>query len=469
MKVMCYGFGTTPIFFRALMDHVCDRNVTWSIVLPQSNHVKLFTQALSAENILCLYEEMAKLDDASVSFGMLKNFPSNIFKAVETEKITLKERPSAKQHSFVLRQYSVLKSFLERQKPDIVIYAQPPEGLDGILIGQTCKELGIKIAVPHHLRNINRSFFADTEQEILPVLERDYTESLKWAETVLNRYERGMNLNPQDKRKFETEVHSISFPKRPERVVGFIKRFFKEPDNREIAMLRVSLLNSWAPFLRDIIRGLRKEINQRIFNVQTISDLPEKYIFYPLQYTPESSINVPAPYFVDQMRVIDAIRLSMPNDCMLVVKEHPVCLEMRDPNFLKSLTRKSGVLVLKPSTDTKTVIEHAVLTITVTGTASWEAFLAGKPSLVMADVFFADFLGGVCGIDNLAETIRTRIGTHIPKEQRIGALQTIYNASASFIASAPDGDYDSVMSTQGISTYWRELCERFDLEPEKYN
>ena len=50
--------------------------------------------------------------------------------------------------------------------------------------------------------------------------------------------------------------------------------------------------------------------------------LPKRFIYYPLQVTPEASINTPAPYYVDQMRAIDALRLAMPPDCALVVKEH---------------------------------------------------------------------------------------------------------------------------------------------------
>lgn len=463
MNILCYGFGTTPIFFRALIDYVNCSKINWSIILPQSNHAGLFTEVILPENILCLYEEMAKLDKEQANFSILRDYPSNIFFAVESEKITLKNRPSSKQHSFVIRQYLVIKSFLQHQKPDIVIYAQPPEGIDGILLGQICKELNIKLAVPHHLRNIDRSFFADTEQEVFPVVHRRYDESKKWAESFLDSYKHETNFSTQDTPDSENEIYSIKFPSRSRRVLGFIKRFITEPDNREIGMLRVSLLNSWAPFLRDLIRGVRKRINRKIYNVSNLSDLPEKYIFYPLQYTPESSINVPAPYFVDQLRIVDAIRFSMPNDCVLVVKEHPVCLEMRNPKFLKTLTKKAGVLVLEPSVNTKMVIENAALTISVTGTASWEAFLLGKPSLVMADVFFANFLGGVCKFDELPRRLRDCIGSHISRKQRICALEEIYNGSAQFLARAPDGDYSSVMAKRNISTFWRELCERFDL------
>ena len=81
----------------------------------------------------------------------------------------------------------------------------------------------------------------------------------------------------------------------------------------------------------------------------------------------------------------------------------------------------------------------------------------------MGSVFFADFLGGVCTLDNLSTTIKNRIGSRIERNQQVRALQILYNGSARFKARAPDDDYQSVMSKHNVSTYWKELCERYNL------
>ncbi|MFW2569173.1 hypothetical protein ACN5PA_10870, partial [Aliarcobacter butzleri] len=79
------------------------------------------------------------------------------------------------------------------------------------------------------------------------------------------------------------------------------------------------------PIYRDSIWRIRKYFAKKQYNLDNFEDLPKRYIYYPLQYSPESSLNIPAPFYIDQMRIIDALRMNMPNDMKLVVKEHPSC------------------------------------------------------------------------------------------------------------------------------------------------
>src|SRR5690606_15063995 len=109
------------------------------------------------------------------------------------------------------------------------------------------------------------------------------------------------------------------------RAAGFARRLIDEPEMREFDVFRAMLLNN-IPLLAKAIWDTRGIINRRIFDIKSSESLPPRFAFYPLQYSPESSINTPAPYFVDQMRVIDAIRFSLPSDTILVVKEHPTCM-----------------------------------------------------------------------------------------------------------------------------------------------
>src|SRR6185437_10215324 len=109
------------------------------------------------------------------------------------------------------------------------------------------------------------------------------------------------------------------------RVSGFIKIALERPDLFDYDAIRVSVMRSFGP-MRESVRGLRGRRNAKQYDIATAQELPPRFIFYPLQYTPESSINVPAPYLVDQFRVVDALRFAMPSDCALVVKEHPACV-----------------------------------------------------------------------------------------------------------------------------------------------
>jgi len=54
-----------------------------------------------------------------------------------------------------------------------------------------------------------------------------------------------------------------------------------------------------------------------------------------LQFQPEASIDVMAPFFSNQIETARQIAMSMPDDYVLVTKEHPAMVELRPPSYLE--------------------------------------------------------------------------------------------------------------------------------------
>ncbi len=470
MRILAYGFGTTPIFFKALIEQIRNEgeNVSWSVILPTSHHQKTMVDLLGAGRVLCLHAALPARMKGELDLSLLSNYPGNIYRDIETEKITLKHRKSERQLRTALATYVLFKEFVARQQPDHILYAQPAEGMDGMVLAGVAEELRIPLAVPHHTRNIGLSFFSSSLQEILPTASPPCQEDIDRAKHFLRSF-REKHIDPAGFLRSETQEEMVlhRFPSRVERVRGFFKRFWAEPENRELGLLRVSLLNSWFPVYRDFYRGLRKAKNRRYYDCPDIMSLPKKFIFYPLQYTPESSINVPAPYYVDQMRIIDAIRMSMPSDTLLVVKEHPACILVRPGSFIKKLLRTAGVVVARFDMDTQEIIKLASLTISVTGTAAFEAFLYGKPSFVMGPTFFSSFLGGECGLNDLHGRIRSSLNKVIPDDQIIGGLARIYSLSAEFYGRAPCEGSGRMMTRKNLNTFWRYFIKHTNAGPRE--
>ena len=63
---------------------------------------------------------------------------------------------------------------------------------------------------------------------------------------------------------------------------------------------------------RFVNKKLRRKIN---------SD--EKFVYFPLQLEPERTLLISAPYYTDQIELIEKIAKSIPIDFLLYVKEHP--------------------------------------------------------------------------------------------------------------------------------------------------
>lgn len=423
---------------------------------------------LGADQVICLNSELPRCIGTSVDLTLLADYPNNIYQNIETEKASLKHRKSERQLLIALSIYSLLKEFIKKVRPDYILYAQPPEGMIGMILAGLVRELNLELVVPHHTRALGRSFFSGSEQEVLPSGYPKSSVAREMAEKFLQAF-RTRHVSPSSFQSADhaDEIIPHELPGRLERIKGFVMRTLTEKESREASTLRVSLLNN-LPFYRDLHRGLRRAINRRNHNCADLSLLPTKFIFYPLQYTPESSINVPAPYFVDQLRIIDAIRLSMPNDMLLVVKEHPACILVRPGSFTRRLLHTAGVVVARHDMNTQEIIKSAQLTISVTGTAALEAFLYGKPSIVMAPTFFSGLLGGICAISDLGERIRTLIGTTIPDALVVDGLAGVYETSADFLGRSPGEVGNRMMTRRNVAAFWQQFLVHVEICKSNY-
>ena len=72
----------------------------------------------------------------------------------------------------------------------------------------------------------------------------------------------------------------------------------------------------------------------------------------------------------------------------------------RPASFYQNISKLYNVRIIDPSVSTFDLGKAAKATLTVTGTAGWEAYLLGRPVIVLGDVFY-NFLPGVlhCALD----------------------------------------------------------------------
>ena len=191
------------------------------------------------------------------------------------------------------------------------------------------------------------------------------------------------------------------------------------------------------PALRDRWWGLRTTRAAREFDVDELDALPKRFIYYPLQVTPEASINTPAPYYVDQSRAIDALRLAMPSDCALVVKEHWAGIGFRSMDFVRQLRALPGLLVAKYTMNSRDLIRRASLTCAVTGTAAFEAFLLGRPAIALGPGLSHWALGCGDAGGSLSKEIAARIDRPVPDQTVIERVATLLSVRYPFLFVSP--------------------------------
>ena len=315
------------------------------------------------------------------------------------------------------------------------------EGAEGKILVATARQLGLSVMVPTDCRSLTGSFFAADANAALPPHAAPREDLLLKSAAFIERYRNSPTPAQSAPTDFvpidgDDDIISGPPPSLPSRLVGLARKVTERPDLFVPDQIRASVLNN-LPALRDRWWGLRTSRAAREFDIEELDALPKRFIYYPLQVTPEASINTPAPYYVDQLRAIDALRLAMPPDCALVVKEHWAGIGFRSIDFVRRLRGLPGLLVAKYTMNSRDIIRRASLTCAVTGTAAFEAFLLGRPAIALGPGLSHWALGCGDASGSLRDEIAARIDRPVPDQTVIERVATLLSVRYPFLFVSP--------------------------------
>lgn len=168
------------------------------------------------------------------------------------------------------------------------------------------------------------------------------------------------------------------------------------PSGRVIAVDRkMNIENSPLRIALNAMRTGRRRLHLKILDLfDKTPNMSESYFYVPLHYAPEISDMYFGTDYDHHEAFIAHLSKHIPSGSKLYVKDH-VCMWGRRPaSFYQNLSQLYNVKLVDPSISTFELIKYAQATITVTGTAGWEAYLLGKPVVVLGDVFY-NFLPNV--------------------------------------------------------------------------
>lgn len=178
--------------------------------------------------------------------------------------------------------------------------------------------------------------------------------------------------------------------------------------------------------------------------------LPPKrpFVLMTLHKQPESSIDVLGPSTSNQLELIVALTRSLPATHDLYVKEHSNAIGDRAANFYHRVNSLPGVVLVDPFMDSYSLLEHASLVVTVSGTIAYESALLGVPAMTLSPMFFDPLvaLSGATPFANYSKTIQDFLiqqpseRRHTDSDERIEFLADILANSFPGIISDPDSD-----------------------------
>ncbi len=149
----------------------------------------------------------------------------------------------------------------------------------------------------------------------------------------------------------------------------------------------------WSVSVYSISFSLKRFWRRRFINRNLQKDLKKEklFVYFPLQLEPERTIQIPAPYYTDQIATINKIAKSLPVEFTLYVKEHPAqsLAGWRACSRYKEILEMPNVELYHPSISNELMIKNCSLVITITGTSALEAAVNEKPSIILADTNFS--------------------------------------------------------------------------------
>ena len=229
------------------------------------------------------------------------------------------------------------------------------------------------------------------------------------------------------------------------------------PQESYVGWLEYSILNV-KRFL--YLRRLRREYRKHA-SLLNVDQLPKRYVLIALHYQPEETSTPTGRRFSNQYQLVNSIERSLPEDVMIVIKEHKSQFYFdqegetgRPLQFYRRVSTLSDrILFADVDFDTFELIDSSLGVITISGTIGWEAIARGKFCLHFGRAWYegAPFSYRIFCEEQLEEVLKeiASPSVRVDSDSRDEILEDfLYRLSASFVKAV---HYKSYLNKSDIS------------------
>gem|GEM_PF-1693778 len=168
---------------------------------------------------------------------------------------------------------------------------------------------------------------------------------------------------------------------------------------------------------------VRKRVNLLRFPKDWFLTTPptQPYLFFGLHMQPESSIDVYAPFYANQLDTIEKMARAIPPTHKLLVKVHISDADNYSRAQFQWLRSLPGVEMVLPTVWSRPFVEQAAAIIAISGTMGLEGALLGKPVIALGRMAYASFptVAGVGDIHEMPAVIRRQLALPHPGREAI--------------------------------------------------
>jgi hypothetical protein len=170
--------------------------------------------------------------------------------------------------------------------------------------------------------------------------------------------------------------------------------FLKSSVSLETGDTKKFLLKVYKISFRRIIADFYFSKLLKVFEPTIGFNKDKTYVVYPLHFYPEASTSVFAKHYDgNEFNLIKNIAFSLPENCILVVKEHKSNVGNNNKKFYKKIKQLPNILLLTPYYNLKDNLDNFDAIVTISSTAGFEALTKDVPVYVLGEVFYQNYPG----------------------------------------------------------------------------
>lgn len=174
----------------------------------------------------------------------------------------------------------------------------------------------------------------------------------------------------------------------------------------------------------------------------TDPDFLIEYLFFPLNYQPEASTNPLAGNYTDLLLIAEEVSFFLPENYLLLIKEHPRISSLRTKDFYKKLLKIKNIRFIDVNYDTHKLILNSKAVVTTTGTVGIESIINHIPVIMFGSRVY-QYLNGIFKInkqEDIVKFIDYLIGNkiHVDSNLTIKFFKLLENYSTQATNYLPD-------------------------------
>lgn len=249
--------------------------------------------------------------------------------------------------------------------PKFIFFHSTPHNIYSWVFGKVCELLDIPVFISKRSALPWRSFLTEgiNEYDIIPLNNNFNDKTVVGNFIKVNSDNFKEAMSPDEKKGIEARKGKF-WSWRTE-LFGWMKA----PD--------------WKNKFIGFISIFRKYPLYKYYQSLASTDYGDKFVVVFLHYQPERT-SLPEGYnFTQQLHLIRTLRLGLPKDVTILVKEHPATfvghfdLRYRIKAFYKAISEVENTKILDISSDSFSIIDNAIAVATMTGTAGAQALIRG--------------------------------------------------------------------------------------------